>query len=120
MHSALKTAAVGLAGMLLAIPPALAQQKAAPQKAPRHAVVASWPQPLPDNMILGQVAGIAVGKNDTVWIIHRPASLDDDEKGLQKSPPATRCCTAAPPVLQATSRCSVCCSPRKARRCRPR
>jgi hypothetical protein len=93
------TAAALFTAAALHVPSVSAQQKSA-ATAPRHVVEASWPKPLADNMILGQVAGIAVGKNDTVWIIHRPASLEDDEKGAQKSPPLTRCCKAAPPVLQ--------------------
>ena len=35
-----------------------------------------------------------------MWIVHRPSTLVDDEKGLEKNPPETRCCKAAPPVLQ--------------------
>ncbi len=68
--------------------------------APRYTVDAFWPKDLPDNLILGQVAGVAVDGQDNVWIIHRPKSLVDDEKGAQKSPPETRCCLPAPPVLQ--------------------
>jgi DNA-binding beta-propeller fold protein YncE len=56
--------------------------------------------PLPENWILGQVAGIAVDNEDNVWIIHRPSTLLDDETGAQKSPPETRRCTPAPSVLQ--------------------
>jgi len=86
-----------LAGITTLAAPVMAQRA---EKAPKYTVVATWPKPLPDNWILGQVAGIAVGKNDTVWIVHRPATLVDDEKGAQKTPPETRCCKAAPPVLQ--------------------
>jgi DNA-binding beta-propeller fold protein YncE len=67
---------------------------------PQYKVDASWPKPLPANWILGQVAGIAVDRNDNIWIVHRPTTLLDDEKGAQLNPPATRCCIAAPPVLQ--------------------
>jgi hypothetical protein len=67
---------------------------------PRYAVDPLWPKDLPENWIVGQVAGIAVDGQDNIWIIHRPKSLADDEKGAQKSPPETRCCQAAPPVLQ--------------------
>ena len=38
---------------------------------PRYAVDALWPKPLPNNWILGQVAGIATAKDDTIWMIHR-------------------------------------------------
>jgi hypothetical protein len=67
---------------------------------PQYAVDPFWPKPLPDNWILGQVAGIAADGDDNVWIVHRPSTLLEDEKGAQKSPPETRCCIAAPPVLQ--------------------
>ena len=66
---------------------------------PKFEVDASWPKPLPDNWILGQVAGLAVGKGDIIWIVHRPATLLDDEKGAQARPPVNKCCKAAPPVL---------------------
>ena len=67
---------------------------------PRYAVDATWPKPLPNNWILGQVAGIATAKDDTIWMIHRPLTLTDDEKGSTLTPPRSKCCSAAPPVLQ--------------------
>lgn len=70
------------------------------QETPRFQVDPFWPKPLPDNWIVGQVAGIAVDKHDHIWIIHRPTTLLDDEKEAQKTPPATRCCKAAPPVME--------------------
>jgi hypothetical protein len=59
-----------------------------------------WPKPLPGNWVLGQVAGVAVDRNDHIWIVHRPLTLLDDEKGAMTNPPETKCCTAAPPVLE--------------------
>lgn len=73
-------------------------QKSKPQ--PRFEPQPFWPKPLPGNWILGQVSGIAVDRDENIWIIHRPSTLLDDEKGAQKDPPATKCCTAAPPVLK--------------------
>jgi hypothetical protein len=67
---------------------------------PRFEPEPYWPKPLPGNWVLGQVSGIAVDRNDHIWIVHRPATLLDDEKGAQKNPPETKCCTAAPPVLK--------------------
>ena len=67
---------------------------------PRFAVDPFWPKPLKDNWIFGQVSGIAVDSRDHVWITHRPRTLLDDEKGAQKSPPATRCCAAPPAVME--------------------
>lgn len=67
---------------------------------PRYAVDATWPKPLPNNWILGQVAGIATAQDDTIWVLHRPASLTDDERGAGLTPRRSKCCIAAPPVLQ--------------------
>jgi hypothetical protein len=66
---------------------------------PEFAVVADWPRPLPNNWILGQVAGVAVDGQDNVWIVQRPGSLTDDEKGAALSPPRSKCCVPAPPII---------------------
>jgi DNA-binding beta-propeller fold protein YncE len=75
-------------------PPALAND--VPQFQPEP----FWPKPLPEYWILGQVSGIAVDRNDHIWLVHRPATLLDDEKGAQANPPATKCCKAAPAVMK--------------------
>lgn len=103
----LRTAlAVAAAAALLAACVQLPNQSPAPVRdrdpnaTPKFAVDPYWPKPLPDNWMLGQVAGIAVDKNDHIWIVHRPNSLVDDEKGAQLNPPTTKCCKAAPPVME--------------------
>ncbi len=65
-----------------------------------YAVDTSWPKPLPHNWILGQVAGIAVDARDHVWLIHRPKTLIDEEKGAALSPPRAKCCVPAPAVIE--------------------
>ncbi|MDB5484854.1 MAG: hypothetical protein JWR73_878 [Tardiphaga sp.] len=67
---------------------------------PTFEVDASWPKPLPNNWILGQVGGITTDKNGHIWLIHRPRSLTDDEKGASLTPPRSKCCVSAPPVLE--------------------
>lgn len=67
---------------------------------PRFAVDPFWPKTLKENWIFGHVSGLSVDSRDHVWITHRPRTLLDDEKGAQKSPPATRCCTAPPAVME--------------------
>ena len=57
-----------------------------------------WLKPLPNQWIFGQVAGIAIGKNDHLWIVHRPNSLAPDELGLTNK--NAKCCIAAPPVIE--------------------
>jgi DNA-binding beta-propeller fold protein YncE len=68
--------------------------------APQFKVDPFWPKPLPENWILGQVSGIAVDRNDHIWIVHRPGTLVDDEKGAMADPPTTKCCRPAPAVLK--------------------
>jgi hypothetical protein len=76
--------------------------------APAFQVDTAWPQPLPNNWILGQVSGVAVDANDHVWVLQRPRSLTEDEGGAALNPPHSKCCVAAPPVLEldARARCS--------------
>ena len=62
-----------------------------------------WPKALPNNWIRGQVAGVAVDAQDHVWIIQRPRTLTDDEKGATLTPPRSRCCVPAPPVIEFTA-----------------
>jgi DNA-binding beta-propeller fold protein YncE len=68
--------------------------------APQFKVDPSWPKPLPNNWILGQVSGIATDADDHVWLLQRPASLTEDERGATLNPPVSKCCVAAPPVLE--------------------
>jgi hypothetical protein len=81
----------------------------------------SWPQPLPNNWILGQIGGMYVDKHDHVWVYNRPRTLTTEEAGLetgvdgakdangqpvdglgQPRPygPIADCCKAAPSVLE--------------------
>ena len=91
---------LSLAGMATASAQTQPNAGALAAATPHFRVAPFWPKPLPDNWILGQVAGVAVDRNDHIWIIHRPATLVDDEREAMKTPPATRCCKAAPPVME--------------------
>jgi hypothetical protein len=87
--------------MIWALVAALAASTAASANdVPKFQPEPFWPKPLPENWILGQVSGIAVDPNDHVWLVHRPGSLVDDEKGAMQNPPATKCCKPAPAVLK--------------------
>jgi DNA-binding beta-propeller fold protein YncE len=77
--------------------PAVAADASAP---PRFSVDASWPKPLPNGWILGQVSGVATDADDHVWVLQRPRSLTEDERGATLSPPQSICCAPAPPVLE--------------------
>jgi NHL repeat len=70
-----------------------------------YEVDASWPKPLPNNWLIGQVGGLAVDKHDHVWINQRPHSLSDDEIGAVPNPPSRSvprsiCCKPAPSVME--------------------
>jgi hypothetical protein len=92
---------LAIAALLALAACATLQQSQAPVlgTGPKFVVDPYWPKPLPENWILGQVAGMAIGKDDVIWIVHRPSTLADDEKGAQKNPPVNKCCKPAPPVL---------------------
>ena len=47
---------------------------------PRFDIDASWPKPLPNNWIFGQIAGIYIDKRDNVWIIQRPRTVNERDK----------------------------------------
>jgi DNA-binding beta-propeller fold protein YncE len=72
---------------------------------PRYEVDASWPKPLPNNWLIGQIGGLAVDKHDHIWIHQRPRSLTDDEKGAVpnlpiRTEPRSLCCKPAPSVME--------------------
>jgi DNA-binding beta-propeller fold protein YncE len=85
--------------VLLAAVPALTSAQA--EMEPSHfRVDASWPKPLPNNWIIGQVSGMATDSEDHIWVLQRPLSLTDDERGATFNPPLSNCCSPAPPVLE--------------------
>src|SRR5436305_1797948 len=93
----------GLMRRLLAIHIAVAGLLAGAAHAaepPRYVVDATWPKPLPNNWIMGQVGGLAVDTQNHVWVNQRPKSLTDDERGATLNPPESKCCAAAPPVME--------------------
>jgi len=74
-----------------------------------------FPAPLPNNWLLGQVAGLYVDSHDHVWIANRPRTMTNDEaaletrgggdgkngQGFARPNGATAdCCNAAPSVLE--------------------
>jgi hypothetical protein len=68
------------------------------QAIPVYQVDASWPKQLPNNWIMGQVGGMAVDKNNHIWVLQRPSSNAKDDLGLDEK--VSMCCTSAPPVLE--------------------
>jgi DNA-binding beta-propeller fold protein YncE len=79
----------------------LAGQNRSSVQAPYFEVDPFWPKPLPNHWLLGSAIGVSVDERDHVWIIHRgSATLGNNEKGLELTPPTGECCAGAPPVLE--------------------
>jgi DNA-binding beta-propeller fold protein YncE len=68
--------------------------------APVFEVDPFWPKPLPHNWLMGQAAGVAADRRDHVWVVQRPKSLTEDERGATLKPPRSLCCAPAPSVME--------------------
>ncbi len=44
---------------------------ASSQDTPTYKVDADWPKQLPNNWIMGQIGGVAVDKDDHIWVLQR-------------------------------------------------
>jgi DNA-binding beta-propeller fold protein YncE len=81
----------------------------------------TWPAPLPNHWLLGQIGGLYVDQHDHIWVYNRPRTLNNDEAGLEPALPGATdakgqavdalgfvhangfgadCCKAAPSVLE--------------------
>jgi DNA-binding beta-propeller fold protein YncE len=60
----------------------------------------AWPKTLPNKWILGEIGGMATDAQNNVWVLQRPRSLTEDEKGAALNPPRSQCCMPAPSVIQ--------------------
>jgi DNA-binding beta-propeller fold protein YncE len=90
-------------------------------KTPGFVVDPSWPQPLPNNWLLGQIGGLYVDPHDHIWVYNRPRTMTTDEAGLEGPVagsknekgqpinglgqeraygPVSDCCKAAPSILE--------------------
>src|SRR5215467_4213498 len=92
-------------------------------KTPGFVIDPSWPQPLPNNWLLGQIGGLYVDQHDHVWVYNRARSMTTEEAGLEGPVqgatdegqpingigharaygPVADCCKAAPSVLELDS-----------------
>lgn len=80
-----------------------AADPAAPTNAsgpPTFRVDPTWPEPLPNNWILGSVTAVFVDASDHVWIAHLPETLTPEEAAAVQDPPLGTCCVPAPTILE--------------------
>jgi len=69
------------------------------QNAPKYKVDAEWPKPLPNKWKMGGVTGLAVDKDDNVWVYDRPNDLTDIELEAELTPPIADCCVRPPSMI---------------------
>src|SRR6202795_4087973 len=74
-------------------------RSAQPQNAPKYKVDADWPKPLPNKWKMGGVTGLAVDKDDNVWVHDRPNDLTDIELEAELTPPIADCCVRPPSMI---------------------
>lgn len=82
---------------------AFALSPAAFQTAPVFEVDPLWPRPLPNHWLLGSVTGVAVDRQDHIWVVHRgyDSMTARTEIGAATNPKtADDCCVPAPQVLE--------------------
>jgi hypothetical protein len=69
------------------------------QNAPKFKFDADWPKPLPNKWKMGGVTGLAVDKDDNVWVYDRPNDLTDIELEAELTPPLADCCVRPPSMI---------------------
>ena len=68
------------------------------QAAPRYQYDPGWPKPLPNKWKIGGVTGLAVARDDTVWVYNRPNDLTNLE--LEAEIRVSDCCVRPPSMVQ--------------------
>ena len=73
-------------------------QSAAAVQAPAFQVDPLWPKPLANKWVIGSTIGLSIDSRDHVWVIHRPSTIEDNEKaGTLKN---GDCCFVAPQIIE--------------------
>jgi hypothetical protein len=66
---------------------------------PRYKFDPDWPKPLPNKWKIGGITGLAVDKDDNVWVLNRPNDLTDIELHAELTPPLSSCCVRPPSMI---------------------
>ena len=75
--------------------------------APRYRFDPDWPKSLPNKWKLGGITGLAVDKDDNVWVLNRPGDLRDLELRAELNPPTADCCVRPPSMIHIDKNGSV-------------
>src|SRR5688500_10051351 len=62
----------------------------------------SFPRPMNETWAIGPIGGMAVDRQDHLFVVQRPGGLVNTERfgGANDNPPKATCCIPAPPVLE--------------------
>jgi hypothetical protein len=66
---------------------------------PRFRLDPDWPKALPNKWKMGGVTGLAVDKDDNVWVYDRPNDTTDLEGHFGLTPPTADCCVRPPSMI---------------------
>jgi DNA-binding beta-propeller fold protein YncE len=66
---------------------------------PRFRLDPDWPKALPNKWKMGGVTGLAVDKDDNVWVHNRPNDTLDIEGHFGLNPPTADCCVRPPSMI---------------------
>src|SRR5512138_1345244 len=69
------------------------------QRAPDLVFDPTWPKELPNLWKLGGVTGLALDRDENVWVYNRPNDLTNIELHAELSPPLALCCIRAPSMI---------------------
>jgi len=86
---------LGLCSLVLGVALILRAQNGAP----KYRFDPSWPKSLPNKWKMGGVTGLAVDKDDNVWVLDRPNDLTDIELEAELTPPIADCCVRPPAMI---------------------
>jgi hypothetical protein len=69
------------------------------QQVPEFVFDPTWPKDLPNNWKLGGVTGLALDRDENVWLYNRPNDLTNIELHAELTPPLALCCVRAPSMI---------------------
>ena len=69
------------------------------QEAPALVFDPTWPKDLPNNWKLGGVTGLALDRDENVWLYNRPNDLTNIELHAELDSPLALCCVRAPAMI---------------------
>jgi sugar lactone lactonase YvrE len=67
--------------------------------APKYKFDPDWPKTMPNKWKIGGVTGLAVDKDDNVWVYDRPNDLRDMELKAELTPTIADCCVRPPSMI---------------------